>query len=114
MLIGLPAESRKAVVDGRRGLSGFSAVVATLLVVALSGCGGDPSGAKALRSVHMGMSEKAVFSILGKPSTYNGGPDIHHICWYWMTKNGQGGMVTLNRYMVCFENGKVEYKRLLD
>jgi outer membrane protein assembly factor BamE (lipoprotein component of BamABCDE complex) len=109
----MPVEEHKGVVDGRRRLSGFSAVAATLLVVALSGCG-DPSGAKALRSVHMGMSEKAVVSILGEPSSYNGGPDIHHTCWFWIANHGQGGEVTINRYEVCFDNGKAEYKRLLD
>jgi hypothetical protein len=55
-------------------------VVAGVLAGAVSGCGGDPGGAKALRSVHMGMSEKTVRAILGNPSSYNGGPDIHDIC----------------------------------
>jgi hypothetical protein len=99
---------------GGRRSAGSLAVVAGVLAGAVSGCGGDPGGAKALRSVHMGMSEKTVRAILGNPSSYNGGPDIHGICWYWSAHPGSSGNIVVNRYQVCFKNGKVVEKRLLD
>ena len=102
---------------GRRS-SGLSVAIAGAIAVAWGGCSSDTSGAKALRAVHMGMGGKAVASILGKPATYNTGPDPNSpVCWLWLAHPNQRGAASrfkVYRYKVCFRGGVVVYKQLLD
>ena len=85
------------------------AIVTVLLVTMLtaSGCGGDSSVDEAFRSVQIGMSASQVRSILGKASTSQNGTVAgkRHNCWYYSTANAM-----INRYQVCFSNGKVTEK----
>ena len=97
--------------EGGRRSCGLLLAATSVLAVALSGCGGN-SKAKAWRSVHLGMSKSDVRSLLGKPTSFqsfsSSQAGITNTCWYYAA--GYVGNYELDRYRVCFANGKVDEK----
>lgn len=106
-LIRLSAARRNSLVHGGRTSAGLFVAVASVLAVALSACG---SSTTALRSVHMGMSENTVRSILGKPTAFQNSIQAGTVntCWYYKAEQVVNGPIY--RYQVCFKNGTVAEK----